>query len=83
MSINSDMHNEMNLLLQFPTDSLMTGIKITHEAAPETLAAAQRLFEKGLTDATDGGYLTDAGIELVEHLQVIHSALKGTSIKSI
>ncbi|MDX1342316.1 MAG: TIGR02647 family protein [Reinekea sp.] len=76
MTITADMHSEMNLLLQFPTDSLMTGIKIHHDAAPETIAAAQRLFDKGFTDAHDGGYLTDAGIELVEHLQVVHSALK-------
>ena len=76
MSITSDMHIEMNLLLQFPTDSLMTGIKITHEASADTVSAAQRLFNKGLTDAQDGGYLTDAGIELVEHIQIIHSALK-------
>jgi uncharacterized protein (TIGR02647 family) len=76
MSITNEMHNEMNLLLQYPTDSLMNGIKIHDEAAPETKDAAQRLFDKGFVDAPDGGYLTDAGIEIVEHIQVIHSALK-------
>lgn len=76
MSISTDMHGEMNLLLQFPVDSLMTGIKIHHDAATDTIAAAQRLFDKGLIDQPDGGYLTDAGIELVDHLTVIHSALK-------
>jgi uncharacterized protein (TIGR02647 family) len=76
MTITANMHTEMNLLLQYPTDSLMSGIKINHEAALYTVAAAKRLYEKGFTDAEDGGYLTDAGIELVEHLQVINSALK-------
>jgi uncharacterized protein (TIGR02647 family) len=76
MSITNEMHNEMNVLLQYPTDSLMNGIKIHHEAAAETREAAQRLYDKGLVDAPDGGYLTDAGIELIEHLHIIHSALK-------
>lgn len=76
MSISNDMQDEMNLLLQFPTNSLMNGIKIHHDAAPESIRAAIRLHEKGLTDQPDGGYLTDAGIELVEKLVVIHSALK-------
>lgn len=76
MTITAHMLDEMNLLLQFPTSSLMNGIKIHHNAAESNINAAQRLFEKGLTDAHDGGYLTDAGIELVEHLQIIHSALK-------
>jgi len=76
MTITADMHTEMNLLLQFPTDSLMSGIKIHNDAAEQTIEAAKRLFEKGLTDAADGGYLTDAGVGLVEHLQVINSALK-------
>ncbi len=76
MSINIQMNDEMNLLLQFPADSLMTGIKIHQDAEPKTIEAAKRLYTKGLTDAPDGGYLTDAGFELVEHLQVIHQALK-------
>jgi uncharacterized protein (TIGR02647 family) len=70
------MHDEMNLLLQFPTDSLMNGLKVHDEASPASKEAAQRLHSKGLTDQPDGGYLTDAGIELVEHIQIIHSALK-------
>lgn len=76
MSINADMHDEINLLLQFPTNSLMNGIKIHSDASPAMISAAQRLFDKGFIDASDGGYLTDAGVELMEHIQVVHSALK-------
>ena len=76
MTVTPDMHAEMNLLLQFPTDSLLTGIKIHHDADPSLISASERLYEKGLVTAVDGGYLTDAGIELVQHLQVLHSALK-------
>lgn len=74
--ITDSMQSEMNLLLQFPTESRMNGLKVHHEAAPDTIEAAQRLYDKGFIDQPDGGYLTDAGIEMVEHLQRIHNALK-------
>ena len=75
MIITTEMLDEMNLLLQFKSSSLMSGIKIHSDAAPENIAAAQRLFDKGLTDHVDGGYLTDAGVELLEHIHVLYSAL--------
>jgi uncharacterized protein (TIGR02647 family) len=74
--ITDSMQSEMNLLLQFPTESRMNGLKVHHEASPDTIDAAKRLFDKGFIDQPDGGYLTDAGIEMVEHLQRIHNALK-------
>lgn len=73
--ITDELKIEMNLLLQFPTESRMNGLKIHHEAAEGTQEAAKRLFSKGYIDQPDGGYLTDAGIELVDHIQKIHSAL--------
>lgn len=76
MSITNDMHDEMNLLLQFPSRSLMNGLKIHHDAPAESIRAAIRLHDKGLIDQPDGGYLTDAGIELAEKLAIIYSALK-------
>jgi uncharacterized protein (TIGR02647 family) len=76
MTISNEMFDELNLLLQFPIDSMMTGIKIHQDAASETIEAARRLFDKGFTTASDGGYLTEAGIALIEHVQIVHSALK-------
>lgn len=75
MAITTDMHDEMNLLLQFPKDSLRNGLKIHHEASAASIRAAIRLHDKGLISQSDGGYLTDAGIELADKLSVIHSAL--------
>lgn len=40
------------------------------------IEAAQRLFDKGVIDSPDGGYLTDLGLDLIEHVTIIHSALK-------
>jgi|TARA_R100000687_G_scaffold174_2_gene191 uncharacterized protein (TIGR02647 family) len=69
------MVNEFNLLLKFPTTSLMQGLKIHHDAEPELIDAAKRLFEKGIVTLPDGGYLTDLGHDLIEHAQVVQSAL--------
>jgi|TARA_R110000744_G_scaffold153828_2_gene268268 uncharacterized protein (TIGR02647 family) len=69
------MVSEFNLLLKFPTTSLMQGLKIHHDAEPAVVDAAKRLFEKGIVTLPDGGYLTDLGHDLIEHAQVVQSAL--------
>lgn len=67
---------EMKLLSKFPQKSMQEGIKLHSEAAPEMLAAAKTLFDKGLISQTDGGYLTDLGLEITEHLHHVLSSLK-------
>ncbi|MGK0382977.1 MAG: hypothetical protein ACI8QG_002748 [Flavobacteriales bacterium] len=75
MTFTSDMVAELNLLLKFPNKSLMQGLKIHHDAEPAAIAAAKRLFEKGIVTLPDGGYLTDLGHDLFEHAQVVKMAL--------
>jgi len=61
---------EIKLLNQFNLDSRANGIKVhAHEASTEAVDAAQRLFQKGLTDHVDGGYLTELGVEAATHAQ--------------
>lgn len=61
---------EIKLLNQFNLASMSTGIKVhTSQAPQEVVAAAKRLFDKGLTDQVDGGYLTQRGIEAATHAQ--------------
>ncbi|MEC8225209.1 MAG: DUF5669 family protein, partial [Pseudomonadota bacterium] len=36
----------------------------------------KRLYDKGITDSPDGGYLTDLGLDLINHVSVINSALR-------
>jgi uncharacterized protein (TIGR02647 family) len=68
----NDKMEEIKLLNQFDLQSTSTGIKIhTHEASEETVAAAARLFEKGLTDHVDGGYLTERGLTAANHAQTL------------
>ncbi len=57
---------ELNLLLQFDIDSTATGIKVHREASESSREAIKRLFAKGLCTQSDGGYLTDEGIEVAE-----------------
>ncbi len=61
---------EIKLLIQFDLGSTSSGIKVhAHQASDEAIAAASRLFDKGLTDQVDGGYLTSRGIEAANHAQ--------------
>jgi uncharacterized protein (TIGR02647 family) len=78
MTFTSDMVAELDLLLKFPNKSLMQGLKIHNDAEPTTIAAAKRLFDKGIVTLPDGGYLTDLGHDLFEHAQVLKMALTQT-----
>jgi len=53
----------------------MQGLKIHNDAEPAVIAAAKRLFDKGIVTLPDGGYLTDLGHDLFEHVQVVKMAL--------
>jgi uncharacterized protein (TIGR02647 family) len=75
MTFTPQMVTEIELLLKFPNKSLMQGLKIHNDAQEDVIAAAQRLFDKGIVTQPDGGYLTDLGHELIEHVQVVYSAL--------
>ena len=75
MVFSKDMIDELNLLLKFPTQSLMQGLKIHHDANPSTVDAAARLYAKGIITQPDGGYLTDLGHDLSDLAQKLKLAL--------
>jgi uncharacterized protein (TIGR02647 family) len=76
MALDKNMLDELILLSKFPDKSLYQGLKLHKDADPSLLAAASRLFEKGVTDSPDGGYLTDLGHDIKEHLEKLSLALK-------
>jgi uncharacterized protein (TIGR02647 family) len=78
MTFTSDTVAELNLLLKFPNKSLMQGLKIHNDAEPTAIAAAKRLFDKGIVTLPDGGYLTDLGHDLFEHALVLKMVLTQT-----
>lgn len=69
--LNADLVQEIDLLNLFDLNSVQHGIKIHHEADPARIAAAQRLYAKGMISQQDGGYLTDRGLEAAEHAQAL------------
>ncbi len=70
------LYDELRLLARFPLESHIEGIKVHHEAAENIIAAAKRLFDKGMIDQMDGGYLTDSGREMAEHLRIVLDTLQ-------
>lgn len=77
MHLSSDVVHEIEVLSMFPRESATLGIKIHHDADPEHIAAARRLFEKHLITLEDGGYLTDLGIEAADQCQALLNILEG------
>ncbi|QGX38858.1 TIGR02647 family protein [Permianibacter aggregans] len=69
---------EIRLLLQFPRNSRMAGIKLHRDAEADMHQAAQRLHQKGIISQVDGGYLTDRGIEAANYAHWLVDALKPT-----
>lgn len=79
MKLNSDLIDEMDLLLKFDLSSALVGLKVHSNADPAMIAAAKRLHSKNLVENEDGGFLTTLGHEAAEHLQAAHVILAGTS----
>lgn len=76
MTFTPEMIAEVELLALFNLDSAQEGLKVHHTADDALIAAAQRLYEKGLTDQPDGGYLTSLGLDAAEHVQQLLMILK-------
>lgn len=76
MPYSNDIIGELNMLTLFNLDTDLEGIKVHSSADTEKIAAAQRLFDKGLTSQVDGGYLTSLGRTAAEHAQGLLLILK-------
>lgn len=62
---------ELDILIQYSLDSTQQGLKIHSNADEEQITAVERLFDKGLVTACDGGYLTELGRRAAEHAQAL------------
>ncbi len=76
MHLGNEFLEDLELLNMFSLESTLGGIKIHHQAAPERIAAARRLFDKGIITLEDGGYLTPHGIEAAQHTQALITILR-------
>ncbi|MDO6747814.1 TIGR02647 family protein [Gilvimarinus sp. 1_MG-2023] len=76
MPFSQEQLNELNLLALFHSSSSQEGIKVhKHSADPATVAAAERLYTRGLVTQPDGGYLTPLGSEITEQVHKLQSVL--------
>ena len=66
-----NLFEEIKLLAKFPEESHMEGLKVHNDADAGLITSAKALFNKGLTTQNDGGYLTDSGREMAEHLHTV------------
>lgn len=71
--------DEINVLTQFDLHSTQQGIKVHGDADDALRSACQRLYDKGLIDQIDGGYLTHRGIEAAKHAHILIDTLNQTS----
>ncbi|NLJ93096.1 MAG: TIGR02647 family protein [Aeromonadales bacterium] len=76
MRYQPELLDELNLLQHFDLDTTQQGIKVHQDAEPAMIAAAKRLYEKGLITLVDGGYLTDLGREASKHAQALLTLLR-------
>ena len=79
MSYTQEQVDELNVLVLFDLSNHQDGIKVHSSAAPSAIAAAQRLYDKGLVTQKDGGYLTHLGMEAAEFAQTLLTILSSKS----
>lgn len=79
MSYTPERVAELDVLCQFNLENLQEGLKVHHNASPSTIAAFERLHQKGLTSQPDGGYLTSLGRDAAEQAQTLLTILTETA----
>ena len=67
MHLDSELIDEITLLKRFSMGGPVA-MDLQDNTDPAMLAAAKRMFEKGLISEQDGGRLTESGDAAVEHL---------------
>lgn len=75
MAYTPELIAELEILTLFNLSNTTEGIKVHDTAAASAVAAAKRLYDKGLTDQPDGGYLTSLGLDAAEHAQSLLTIL--------
>lgn len=76
MNFTSELVEEIELLSQYNPGSTLEGVKVHSSAPAAAIAAARRLYDKGLVTQPDGGYLTSLGVETAVHAQALLSVLR-------
>lgn len=81
MSVTNQLADELNILMMFDLSTTQAGIKVHSDAPAPAIAAAQRLFNKGLLTQADGGYLTSLGYDAAQHAQLVVQILSSEKLQ--
>ena len=68
MHLDPELIDELNLLRRFSMGGPVA-MDVHDNPDPTVIAAAGRMFEKGLITSEDGGELTANGQEAIEHME--------------
>jgi uncharacterized protein (TIGR02647 family) len=68
MHIDAELIDELNLLRRFSMGGPVA-MNVHDNPDAAVIAAAQRMFAKGLITTADGGQLTDSGRDAIEHME--------------
>ena len=68
MHLDPELIDELNLLRRFSMGGPVA-MDVHDNPDPAVVAAAVRMFEKGLITSEDGGELTASGREAIEHME--------------
>ena len=74
MHIDPELIDELNLLRRFSMGGPVA-MNVHDNPDPAVIAAAERMFEKGLISTAEGGQLTDSGREAIEHMERLFTLL--------
>ena len=74
MNLNHELIEELTLLKRFSMGG-RTAMDLQENPDPAIIAAAQRMFAKGLITEADGGNLTDSGRQAVDHMNALLNLL--------
>jgi uncharacterized protein (TIGR02647 family) len=74
MHIDSELIDELNLLRRFSMGGPVA-MNVHDNPDPAVIAAAERMFDKGLISTAEGGQLTDTGREAIEHMERLFNLL--------
>lgn len=74
MHIDPELIDELNLLRRFSMGGPVA-MNVHDNPDPAVIAAAERMFDKGLISTAEGGQLTDTGREAIEHMERLFNLL--------